>query len=93
MKGPAAEAIKLATKRAKRKFIRCQGKGGICPNPASQQTDRIPGVYCDFCKLEVDRTIQRMREYVEENNLIDHDAVVKKLKSMGFIVNRIKVKK
>lgn len=86
MKGLAAEAIRCAAARSRRRSIRCQGRGGICPNPATQKTDQIPGVYCDICKLEVDRVIRQMRDYVEENNLIDHDAVVEKLKTMGFIV-------
>lgn len=88
MEKSVAEAIKQATARSRRKFIRCQGKGGLCPNPATQRTDRIPGVYCDICKLEIDRIIQRMRDYVEENNIIDHNAVVEKLRLMGFVVKK-----
>lgn len=83
------EAIRQATARARHKVVRCQGRGGICPQPATQKTDRIPGAYCDICTLEVDRVLQHMRDYVKENNLINQDSVVEKLRSIGLIVNKV----
>jgi hypothetical protein len=84
------EAIKQATVRAKHRFVRCQGKGGMCPQAATQRTDRVPGAYCDICTLEVDRVLQHMKDYVLEHNLINQDSVVEKLRSIGLVVNEVK---
>jgi hypothetical protein len=87
MKGLSEEAIKAAVRSGRgRRYpgVKCQGKGGICPNLATHKTDRVPGVYCDICTIEVDRVISVMRSYVEEHNLIDQEAIIKVLEAKGF---------
>lgn len=92
MKGLSEEAIKAAVRSGRgRRYpgIKCQGKGGICPNLATHKTDRVPGVYCDICTAEVDRTIAVMRGYVEEHNLIDQEAIIKVLEAKGFKAHKV----
>ena len=92
MKKLAPEAIKAAVENAKKPNrypgARCQGKGGICPNLATHRTNSIPGGYCEICIAEVDRTIEVMRKYVAEHDLLNQDRIVAKLTSMGFIARK-----
>ncbi len=91
MKGLTEAAIKAAVQSGRgRRYpgVRCQGKGGICPNLATHKTDRVPGVYCDICTAEVDRTVAVMRGYVEEHGLIDQEQIIRVLESKGFIAHK-----
>jgi len=43
--------------------MRCQGKGGICPNPVTTMFQEVPGYYCDLCISEVLRVGEVMQSY------------------------------
>ena len=66
--------------------VRCQGKGGICPNLGTHRTSLVPGVYCEICMTEVDRTVSIMRKYVADRGLFNQDEIVETLRAKGFTV-------
>jgi len=71
--------------------MRCQGKGGLCPNPAT--TFFAPGYYCDICVSEVDRVAKVMQSYIDKRGLIDGKQIKRTLEGMGFRVYLPEVQK
>jgi len=71
--------------------MRCQGKGGLCTNPAT--TFFAPGYYCDICVSEVDRVAKVMQSYIDKRGLIDGKQIKRTLEGMGFRVYLPEVQK
>jgi len=66
--------------------MRCQGRGGMCPNPATTIFREVPGYYCDICISEVLRTGGVMQSYIDQRRLIDGEQIKRVLEEMGFKV-------